>query len=180
MNTEINLLEKQPKKHIAPLVLGIAGILLLASVITVLLYQKNNYEIQIETQTNKVSQLETQLLEKQDEYAGEKQLQQLQQDISTLEDGLVPNVALYNQMLNFLSSPEQLLSYNFTSENQLIIDAKFSTLKNVSNYVKVLLSEAYVLDTELTSVSKMNTSYQATLTINLDSEILVKELGKND
>ncbi|MFB4166716.1 hypothetical protein ACE1TG_01965 [Virgibacillus sp. JSM 102003] len=180
MNTEINLLENQSKKHIAPLVLGVVGIILLASVITVLLYQKYYYESQIEDQTNKVSQLETRLLEKRDEFAGEKQLQQLQQDISTLKGEMVPNVALYNQMLNFLSSSEQLLSYNFTSENQLIIDTKFSTLKNVSNFVKVILGQDYVSDTELTSVSKMDTSYQATLTISLDSETLVKELGEND
>ncbi len=180
MNTEINLLENQPKKHIAPLVLGVVGILLLASVITVLLYQKTNYENQIENQTNKVSQLEAQLLEKQGEFAREKQLEQLQQDISTLRDGMIPNVALYKQMLNFLSSPEQLLSYNFTNENQLIIDARFTTLKNVSNYVKVILAQDYFLDIELTSVSKMDTSYQATLTISLDSETLVKELGEND
>ncbi|MGP4108313.1 hypothetical protein [Virgibacillus sp. L01] len=180
MNTEINLLENQSKKHIAPLLLGVVSILLLASVITVLLYQKYNYENRIENQTNKVSQLETQLLEKQGELAGEKQHEQLQQNVSTLKDGMIPNVALYKQMLNFLSSSEQLLSYNFTSENQLIIDARFTSLKNVSNYVKVILGQDYVLDTELTSVSKMETSYQTTLTISLDSEALVKELGEND
>ncbi|MBP1947782.1 hypothetical protein [Virgibacillus litoralis] len=180
MNTEINFLEKQPKKHIAPLVLGIVCILLIACAITVLLVQKNTYENQIDIKKNKASQLETRLLEQQGEFAEEQNIQELQQEIVALKAEKIPNITLYKEMLNFLSSSEQLLSYDFTNENQLIIDAEFVTLKDVSNYVNKLLKQDYVTDTKLTSVSKMETSYQATLTISLDSEILVKELGEND
>ncbi|SEQ11164.1 hypothetical protein SAMN05216232_1583 [Virgibacillus subterraneus] len=180
MNTEINFLEKQPKKYIAPLVLGIVCILLLACAIAVFLVQKNTYENQIEVKKNKASQLETQLLEQQDEFAEEQKLQELQQEVVALKAEKIPNVILYKEMLAFLSSSEQLLSYDYTSVNQLIIDAEFVTLKDVSIYVNKLLKQDYVKDTELTSVSKMKTSYQATLTISLDSEILVKELGEND
>lgn len=180
MNTEINFLEKQPNKFTAVLVIGIVFCLLFACVVAILLFQKNYYENQIETQKNTLSQMETLLIEHRNEYSDERELHQLRQDIVNLKAELKPNVALYNEVIAFLPTPDQLISYDSTNENQLIIAAEFGTLRDVASYVAELLKQNYVIGTELTSVSKVETTYQATLTMSIDSEVLVKELDEND
>ncbi|WP_164668378.1 hypothetical protein [Virgibacillus doumboii] len=180
MNTEINLLEKEQKKYSASLICGIVFLLLLALAIGLLLFQKNIYENRIEAEENQLSQVKILLSDHQNEFTNRQQFQQLQQDIGTIQAGSVPHVKLYNRLLGYLSSPDKLISYEFTNENQLIFNAEFASLKDVANYVTELLELNYIQGTQLTSVNNNGTSFQATLTVRFDSGMLKKELGNND
>ncbi|OZU89728.1 hypothetical protein CIL03_00885 [Virgibacillus indicus] len=180
MNTEINFLEKKPKKYAAPIFLGIVFIILLGTVAGVLVAQKNSIQSSIESEKSKIEQIEKSLMEFQKENASVQQLQQLQKDITKIKAETTPAVALYEEILGLLSTPAQLTGFTFEGEDQFIVDAEFSIIEDVSNYVASLLEQNYITDAQLTSVSLVESSYQATLTIDLNVDALVEELGENE
>ncbi|MFD1038119.1 PilN domain-containing protein [Virgibacillus byunsanensis] len=180
MNTEINLLEKQPNKYIAPVVFGILFILLMVGIFAFLLIQKNNYESQIENQESKIAQINTLLMEHQEDTSSERNLKQLEQAITSLQAEKLPIVELYKRVIGLLTSPQQLIDYDFTEENELIMNASFDNLNDVADFVTRLLEQPFIDDTELTSIRNVESAYQATLTISLNNKILVEELGENE
>ncbi|MGJ9457199.1 hypothetical protein [Oceanobacillus sp. CF4.6] len=180
MNIEINFLEKEPNKNIAYILLGIIFIVLLVLAVSVLLFQKNSYDNQLEALESEMIQIESVLLEQQKANGTQRQLEQLEQELIILESEMLPTVEVYHEIIGLLSEPEQLITFDYGTENQLTIDASFPTLHAVADYIAILTEQPYVQDTQLTSSIKMENSYEATLSVIINSEILVEEFVVND
>ncbi|MUK86858.1 hypothetical protein GMD78_00385 [Ornithinibacillus sp. L9] len=180
MNTEINFLEKQPKKYIVPLVFGIIFLFLLAVVLVVLVYQQNQYVKSIEVDQHRVSQMEQSLREKNQQNATVEHFKELQGLISEIEYNHVPNVALYNAVLELLTSPNQLTSFTYSEGNQFTVEASFNQLEDVANYVGMLLDEIYIIDAELSNVYQAEENYQATLTFEVDVDSMREEFNHRE
>lgn len=180
MNTEINFLEKQPNKFAPFVKFGIVFIILILCVLALILVQKNNYQGQIEAQTEKLAQLENTLKKNHSTMVGEQQLQQLSTDLQTIKSTRIPKVHIYQNILGLLPNPKQLFMYENAEAKQIIVGANFKTLPDVAAYVSALLKQNYIKETELTSINFVKSVYQATLTISIDSKTLVKGPGSHE
>ncbi|WP_106496920.1 hypothetical protein [Lentibacillus sp. Marseille-P4043] len=179
MNTEINFLTKQPKKYVAPLVLVIVFVVLMVCIAAVLLFQKDQYAEKIDNQQTKRDQFATALKKHHEQVADEQQLQEMEQNSSTIQSESTPNVALYSHILGLLPSSNQFIHYE-NKANQLVIEAKFATLDDTAAYVSTLLKQTFIQDTQLTNVQKVESAYQATLTTTFDKELLIEELDSDE
>ncbi|MEC5421940.1 hypothetical protein QGM71_00340 [Virgibacillus sp. C22-A2] len=180
MNTEINFLEKQPNKYIAPLLFGIVFALLLASAVGVLMVQKNNAIKSIAMEQETIAEMESLLLDYQSKNAEEQHLKEVQAAMTIIEESSFPTVALYSEVIGLLPTPGQMIDYDLTTTDQFVIEAEFEAIEKVAEYVAALLELGYVSDALLNSVVNMESAYQATLTIYIESEDVVEELGIND
>lgn len=180
MNSEINFIERRPNKFTPFIKLGIIFVLLIVCVFTLILMQKNNLENQMETQSDKLDQLESVLKENQATMADKQQLEQLDTVIKSMKSSRIPTVDLYQNVLALLPNAEQLMMYDNGEANQIIVGAKFKALSEVAAYVSALLRQNYITGTELTSVSFTQSVYQATLTVSIDPDISVKELANHE
>ncbi|SHF78678.1 hypothetical protein [Ornithinibacillus halophilus] len=180
MNTEINFLERQPKKYVIPLVLGITFLLFLAVAIVTLYYQQLLYDRAIENEERRLGQIEELLVEHSQETATTQQLRDIQKSIISIQEDSIPNVALYRNVLGLLTSSDQLSNFTYSGANQFVLEASFADLESVAQYVGTLLEQAYVTDATLSSVTSATDAYQATLTFNIDVDLLREELGNND
>ncbi|WP_156291457.1 hypothetical protein [Oceanobacillus salinisoli] len=177
MNSEINFMKKQPKKHTTFLWTGILSLILLIIVSGVIVLQKNNLQSEIESLESKRAQIESVLMENQDRIRSDRVLQQLRQEVMALEAEMFPAVALYKETLQLLQSPGNLIGYDFSTENQFTTEAEFTSLQEVANYLRSLEEKAYITDSQLNSAGLYESMYQATLTVTVDREILIEELG---
>lgn len=180
MNTEINLLERKPKKHIVPLLLLSMFLVLVTIAFALLLLQKNYYESIIQSKRNAMNEIENTLVEHQEVIAVSQNLHQVKEDISALEMKKVPHAELYLQILDLLGSTDQFIQYQFMQNNVFVIEAQYPSLEEVSVYVTKLLEQAYVKNTEIDFISYTESMYQAILMVHIDEEILIKELGEID
>ncbi|WP_249870875.1 hypothetical protein [Oceanobacillus saliphilus] len=180
MNTEINFLEKEPNKNSAYIVIGIIFVVLLASVVTVLFLQKNNGDKQLTALENERIQLEVALMEQQAEQGTVRQLERVQEEMETLEAVMIPTTALYHDLVGLLATEEQLLSYEFGTNNEIAVEASFQSLYAMADYIALLTKETYVQDILLTSSVKLEDAYEATITITVDSEMVIEEFAAND
>lgn len=180
MNTEIDFIEKQPDKFAPFIKLAIVFIIMLLFVVALLFFQKSNYQGQIETQSTKLDQLENALMKNQETVMDQQKQAKLTTDIQAITSTRIPSINAYENILGLLPSAKQLVAYENGAANQIIVGAQFKTLPEVATYVSSLLDQDYVTGTELTSVSFVESVYQATLTVSVDPNILVKEFGENE
>ncbi|WP_163971631.1 hypothetical protein [Oceanobacillus halotolerans] len=179
MNIEVNFLEKEPNKYVAPIIITAVFVLLLAGVVALLFFQQSNYQQQIDTQSNRLSQLEMLIREHQAEHANEQQLREIQQSLQSIEAEMIPNVELYEHVLGLLDSANQLTDFDYSDPSQLVVEAQFDEINDVANYVSSLLEDPFIIDTQVTSVQQSENHYQAVLTISIDNEILIEEFSDN-
>ncbi|WP_047985088.1 hypothetical protein [Ornithinibacillus californiensis] len=180
MNVEINFLEKQEKKKIAPFMFSLLAILLISLAIGVTWYQTYLLTHELNEKSAYVEKLEAVISENQVEIADQQRLQQLQQAVENLQRSSLPTVDLYEEIIGLIPNLNQLQSYENGDSTQLIVDVTFPHLIAVSSYVSSLLDVKYVQDVQLTGVSKVELGYQATLTVLFDEEVLKKELNPNE
>ncbi|MFS0673068.1 hypothetical protein [Ornithinibacillus sp. 179-J 7C1 HS] len=178
MNTEINLLEQKPKKNLAFYFVIFIFIILIATTIVVLNLQIDYYNTRIKTEGEHIAQLEEVLREHNLNMEDEQRLSQVHEMLSTIQMQSIPNVWLYFDLTD-LFNQNQLQSYVFSGENQVIISAKFSSLPKVADYVAAILERNYINDVDISNVNSVGESYQATLTISLDLDRIRKELGED-
>ncbi|SET44961.1 hypothetical protein SAMN05216389_111144 [Oceanobacillus limi] len=179
MNTEINLLEQQPKKNYAPFVMGVGFLLLLAAVSVILYIQKGELEKQIVAQENKLIQFENLLRDYNQETATEQELLELQDRVNAIQNKTIPNVALYKDTLNSLETTAQLSSFTFSDEGHFLLEANFGKVDAIAEYVSQLLNKPYVLDAQISNINNMGEQYQATLSVTINGDVLREELGDN-
>ncbi|WP_068674672.1 hypothetical protein [Oceanobacillus sp. Castelsardo] len=179
MNTEINFIEKKTNKYSAFLWWGIAFIILLLVVVGMLLYQKNQYTTEMASLNNQKEQIEASILEIQKEYTGKRELKQLQKDIQVLQSETIPTVPLYHDLLNIINS-DDLLNYDFSGEDTVVIRAEFTSLDDAAKNISSLSNLDYVRETELTNIGKQESTYEATLTLTIDQAALLKEFSTDD
>ncbi|AIF45374.1 hypothetical protein [Virgibacillus sp. SK37] len=177
MNTEINFLEKQPWKYQKPAFFVVLFLLLLTIAVSILYIQKNRLGAELTEEKNKIVQLEEELLEINKTTVNQQQLNNIKEEVESIRMEELPVVASYYKSLEGLKNPDQLVSFEYTEENQLVMDAVFSTVEEAANYVEEVQSRKYILRTELTTMTKLDKNYQATVTITMDEGILREELG---
>ncbi|MFZ3578200.1 hypothetical protein [Virgibacillus sp. DJP39] len=180
MNTEINLIEQQPNKFAPFLKFGILFFVLALCVISFVLFQKNDYQSQIEIKSEKLAELESILLENRGAVKDYKKQERLISDVAGIRSASVPNLSVYKSILGLLSDSKQLIMYETLPSNQILVEAKFDTLPELAGYVSALLKLNYVKNTELTNVILVDSAYHATLTVATDLETLTKEFGMNE
>ncbi|WP_099158757.1 hypothetical protein [Virgibacillus ndiopensis] len=177
MNTEINFLEKQQQKIIAPFILGFIFVFLMIFAVGVAYIQKSHYTDKIDSVNERLVHNEN-ALKKYDSHIAEHQ--QMKHNIFAIQSSVIPNVALYQYLLALLPNENQLIHYQQIEKNQAVIVAEFTGMQFAADYVSKILEQNFTLDTQLTNVSKTESGYQATLTIVFDKDKLVEELGNND
>ncbi|MEN2765568.1 hypothetical protein [Ornithinibacillus xuwenensis] len=180
MNVEINFLEKKEKKNIAPYLLGFMALLLIISVISAILWQSIQLKQSISSKTDYAEQLEDHISSNQDGMNGSKNLMQLQETMDTLKMESLPTVAIYEDTLRLLIDPNHLVSYQNVQVDQFVLEARFSDLTAVANFVALILNRSYVQDVQLTSVSSAATGYEATITVYYSEDAVKKELGEDE
>lgn len=180
MNTEINLLEKTPNKFAPYLKLGIVFVMLVLCVLAFILFQKSTYQSQIETQSNKLAQLENTLKKHQETVVNKQEQERLITDIHSIKSTHIPSVDVYKSIIGLLPDAKKLVMYEALSSNQIIVGVQFETLLDVAAYVSLLVEQNYITGTELSAVNFTRPTYQATLTVTVDPDTLVKEFGEND
>ncbi|WP_100012099.1 hypothetical protein [Lentibacillus sediminis] len=180
MNTEINLLEKKPKKFLPVLVWGLVFAVLLAAVVILLIMQQNHFEDRLAALGEERAQVEAVLEEQQVQYADARQLERLQQGMAEVQREAVPTIPLYQEILSLFSAQGQLLGYHFTEENSLVINGAFASLQETADYIADLQQYPYAAYVNLDSVSMMENAYQATIHVGIDREILREVLGTNE
>jgi pilus assembly protein HofN len=177
MNVEINFLEKQEKKKIAPFMFSLLAILLFGLAIGVTWYQ--TYLLTNELSDNNIylEKLEAVISENQDNIADQQRINQLQQAINNLQQSNIPTVDLYREIIGLLNSSNQLQYYEHIDSSQLVVDVVFPNLTAATSYVSNLLDLKFVQDVQLNGVSKVDSGYQATLTVLFDEVELKQELN---
>ncbi|WP_042146369.1 hypothetical protein [Paucisalibacillus sp. EB02] len=180
MNTEINFLEKKSNKYIISLILGLVFLLLSSVVVGVILFQQHRYETAINSTNDRINQYEILMQEQSAKKGNVKQLQQLSEEVGSIKEELIPNVALYKEILGELDNFNQMISYDFNGENQFVIVAIFDDLDSIAHYVRSIMELGYILDGELSNVINTEGAYEATLTFIVDTKIMREELVDND
>lgn len=180
MNTEINFLEKKPNRYATFLKLGIVFVFLLLCVLAIILFQKHNYQSQFETQSKLLYQLESTLSTHNETFLGEQKKENLMEDIQSIKSTNMPNGDIYNDIIGILPDSKQLIMYATPEANQVRLTAQFKTLTDTAGYISELLKQNYITGAELTTVSLTNSVYEATFTITVDPENVVKEFGENE
>lgn len=180
MNVEINFLEKQENKKIAPFLITIFAILLIVSAVTVILYQNYLLTSEIQGKRDYAEMLEIHVSEIQADYEEQKQLTQLKHNLENLKQEALPTVDMYRDIVGLLAQSNQLIYYENSQSNQFIVDTQFPNFNSLSSYVSNLLAISYIRDVQLTSVSRLENGYLATLTVQYDEETVKKELKPYD
>ncbi|WP_096269678.1 hypothetical protein [Paucisalibacillus globulus] len=176
MNTEINFLEKQPNKYLIPLILALLFLILLAAVSLLIYFQQNKYEQAIKIEEEKISQIEILLQKHNQESGSERQLAELKQEVDSIENGIIPNVSLYRNVLGLLDSPGQFISFDYSDSNRFVLNANFENLDSVAQYLSTVLKWNYILDADLSSIYRQEDTYLATLTFYIEPDIMREEL----
>ncbi|MUV36825.1 hypothetical protein JNUCC1_00629 [Lentibacillus sp. JNUCC-1] len=177
MNTEINFLEKQQKQTRLPVFLLAIFLILIAIVITLLFVQRQSLNSAIQTEKSTLSNLQVEVAEQQEANGSARQLESTRDALTAIEQNAVPTVSLYENALNTLGDPKQLTSITYSGGEDFQVEAAFASLEAVSDYLDKLLQEPYMLDAELTDVSRDGDGYTALLTLSIDSGILREELS---
>lgn len=180
MNTEINLLEKKENKYIVPLFFGAIFIVGFLLVLGLLFLQQSSLEKKIARGQNDITEMEITLAEHNKAFASREKIEQIEIEVNTIKDHATPHVALYHHMVSLLTKEDQLIGYTLDNETSLIIDVELSMLDEVADYVSKSLDEAFIINAELTDVTNTGSTYDASLTLNIDKAILVEEFDNND
>ncbi|WP_060679190.1 hypothetical protein [Virgibacillus halodenitrificans] len=177
MNTEINFLEKQPWKYRKTVFFVALFLLLLTIAVSMLYIQKSRLEAELTEEKIKIAKVEAQLLEINKATVNQQQLNNIKEEIEIIRTEEIPVVTSYYSSLEGLKNPNQLVSFEHTDENRLVMDAIFSTVEEAANYMEDVQEKKYILRTELTAMTKLDENYQATITIIVDEDALREELG---
>lgn len=149
MNTEINFLEKQPKKTATNLIAVILIIVFMTLLNAIFFYQKVTYETDIENKEKALSEIEATLIKQQDSVGEIMGIQQLKKNIAEMESALPDNLALYKKVTGLLADPRQVINYD-ASAKKLVVKAKFPELEQIANYIRSVGGQNYINDIQLT------------------------------
>lgn len=180
MNTEINLLENERKKYTVPLIFGSIFLVLLIIAGSILLFQKNHYSSILEGEKDKLAQMEVELLNHQQVIVSENRRQQLLEAIQSIQNHKLPVVALHEDIISLLPPKSQMVAYQFSAENELEVEASFPTIHEASQFVTQVIEKPYSADVDMTYLNQIESSYQVSFIIKLNTENLIEELGKRD
>lgn len=180
MNTEINLLEYEPKKYMKPLLFGLIFIVLLMMAVTILLVQKNHYHSLLEFEQNTLGQMEAELLDHQQVIVSEQRRKQLHDMIQSIQDQRLPVVTLQEDIMSMLPSQSKMVTYQFHGGDRLELEADFLSLDDASQFVALLNEKSYTVDVDLVYVNQIESNYQANFIVQLNTENLIEELDKLD
>ncbi|WP_047981597.1 hypothetical protein [Ornithinibacillus contaminans] len=174
MNVEINFLQKKTKKNLAPYLVGILVLLCVLTILATVFVQRYTLEKSVTEKREVLTQLEI-VSSKQADIINENAIN-VQSILATLMQETQPTVRLYNDLLEPVQPDSSFISYQHTEENQLIIEAHFSSLAHVAQYISEVDSKSYVNDVQLTAVNLTDEGYDATLTVILNSNAAKEEL----
>lgn len=175
MNTEINLLDKKVNKYAAPLFFGGVFIVGFIIVFGLIFFQQKSLNTTISQGQQAITDMEIIIAEHNQKYATKSRLNQVKSEVDFLTDEMTPHVDLYKDIIHTLPSPRQLIRYTITDDTSLTLDGSFKTLKGLSNFITKLDKKTFITETEIVQVNLSGNRYEATLTVKLDSDALIKE-----
>ncbi|MFC4556679.1 hypothetical protein ACFO3D_00475 [Virgibacillus kekensis] len=179
MNTEINFLEKQPKKTATNLITVALLIIFLVLLTAIFFYQKVTYQTDTDNKQLALAEIESKLINQQDSDREAINIYQLKKNIADMESALPDNLTLYKKVTGLLENPGQLINYD-SSKKKLVVMAKFPELEQIAKYIGTMGDQVYINDIQLTSVVRTGEFYHATLTVTPDTQALGKELAERD
>lgn len=178
MNTEINLLMKKHNKYLAPLFFGAIFVIGFIIVFGLLLFQQSSLNKQITKGTNDIMEMEIILAEHQKTFASQDKIKKIDVEVIKIMNEITPHMPLYHQIVEQLPNQKHLITYAFNEKEYLNIDVEFLSLDDIAHYIAKLNEQRYIIDTELTQVYYNDPDYQASLTLQIDQEVLKEEFDK--
>ncbi|WP_010099162.1 hypothetical protein [Ornithinibacillus scapharcae] len=180
MNVEINFLEKKKKRNVAPYLITFLSILFLSLVVGATFFQGKLISNEIADNTKEFTQLEASVSDYQGNLADQRNLAHLQKTVDKLLQNSFPTVSIYQDVLKLLENEDQLLYYQQNTQQQFVLETKFTNLDSVTVFISELLELTYVTDVHLDGVHLVEKGYEANLTVTFDETAVKKELSSNE